>query len=90
MNPIESVEMSQTIKISDELYKRLEAYATGFDNTPTSVIEAILNAYEEKNPETKPKIHIRDQSDARPPFSLEISYCGDSEEGFKQKLLEYK
>jgi len=37
--------MSKVIRISDDLYKRLEAHATGFD-TPSNVIEIILNAYE--------------------------------------------
>ena len=37
--------MSPVIRISDNLYQRLEAYASGFD-TPANVIETILNKYE--------------------------------------------
>ena len=37
--------MSKVIRISDNLFKRLEAHASGFD-TPSNVIEIILNAYE--------------------------------------------
>ncbi len=37
--------MSQVIRISDQLFKRLEKYAQGFD-TPAKVIEKILDEYE--------------------------------------------
>ena len=90
LKPIESVEMSQEIRISDELYKRLGAYASGFDNTPSSIIEAILNAYEEQNPNIKPNIIAQSPSEVGPSHRLEISYCGDTEEDFKQQLLEHK
>ncbi|WP_114325675.1 hypothetical protein [Candidatus Colwellia aromaticivorans] len=48
------------LRISPELYKRLEAHAKGFDS-PAQVIERILNAYEgipnspKKEPSEKPK-----------------------------------
>ncbi len=42
---MEEIVMSKVIRISDILYKRLEAHASGFD-TPSNVIEIILNAYE--------------------------------------------
>ena len=35
------------IRVSDELFSRLEAYAVGFD-TPSAVIERLLNEYENK------------------------------------------
>lgn len=37
--------MSQVIRISDQLFKRLEKYAQGFD-TPAKVVEKILDEYE--------------------------------------------
>jgi hypothetical protein len=37
--------MSQVIRIPSDIYKRLEAYAVGFD-TPAGVIERLLNFYE--------------------------------------------
>ena len=81
--------MSQVIRISDELYKRLEAYASGFDS-PSNVIETILNAYEEQNPDFQPNINALNHSEVEAATSLEISYCGISEDDFKQQLLENK
>jgi len=81
--------MSQVIRISDELFKRLEAYASGFDS-PSNVIETILNDYEERNPDFKPHINSQNLGEVKPATSLEISYCGGSEEDFKQQLLENK
>ena len=63
LQPIESVVMSQVIRISDELYKRLAAYASGFD-TPSNVIETILNDYEERNPDFKPHINSQNLGEA--------------------------
>ena len=82
--------MSQVITISDELYKRLGAYVSGFDNTPSNVIEAILNAYEEQSPNIKPNINAQSQSEVGPSHGLEISYEDGSEEAFKRRLLENK
>ena len=42
------VAMSQVIRISESLYKRLESHAKGFD-TPSSVLERVLNFYEAKH-----------------------------------------
>ncbi|RKZ79971.1 MAG: hypothetical protein DRQ35_03200 [Gammaproteobacteria bacterium] len=81
--------MSQVIRISDSLYKRLEVHASGFD-TPSNVIETILNAYEAMNPDIKPHIDTRNLAEMEPATNLEISYCGISEEEFKQQLLENK
>lgn len=81
--------MSQVIRISDELFERLEAYASGFD-TPSNVIETILNAYEGRGLDTKPNITVQAQSELRPATSLEIRYEDGSEEAFKRRLLENK
>jgi len=42
------VPMSQTIRVSNETYRRLEKHAVGFD-TPSNVIEKILDHYEGVN-----------------------------------------
>ena len=81
--------MSQVIRISDELYKRLEAHASGFD-TPSNVIENILNIYEEQNPDIKPHLDAHNPLEIEPATGLEISYCGSSEEAFKRQLLDNK
>ena len=41
--------MSQVIRISESLYKRLETHVRGFD-TPSGVIERVLDFYEEHYP----------------------------------------
>jgi hypothetical protein len=57
---IYKVHSMTVLRISPELYKRLEAHAKGFDS-PAEVIERILNAYEgipnspKKEPNEKPK-----------------------------------
>ncbi|MGK7897178.1 MAG: hypothetical protein AB4372_27070 [Xenococcus sp. (in: cyanobacteria)] len=75
--------MSQVIRIPDELYKRLEAKARGFD-TPANVIERLLNLSEGEAvpmPVTSPvpKAH-----------SLEIIFYPAKEDEFKALLLQYK
>ena len=50
--------MSPVIRISDNLYQRLEAYASGFD-TPANVIETILNKYEGVPPSLQSSIKSR-------------------------------
>jgi len=42
--------MSPVIRLSSDIYKRLECHASGFD-TPANVIEKILNHYEGISPE---------------------------------------
>lgn len=79
--------MSQVIRISDELYKRLEARASGFD-TPSNVIETILNSYEASPPNTlavSPSF-----PDIKPAKNLDICYIDGSEDDFKQALLTSK
>jgi len=83
--------MKTSITISTELYKRLEAHATGFD-TPTNVIEKILEFYENnydsapKTTETKISVAIS------PPRSiqLDVVFHPSSEIEFKQLLLSNK
>lgn len=67
------------IRISDELFSRLEAYAVGFD-TPAAVIERLLNERENK--------HDRVESDPPPPFpNLRVLRIHDE---LFQFLLDYK
>ena len=77
--------MSQVIRISDDLYKRLETHASGFD-TPSNVIETILNAYEGVSPIPS----ISHTQEIKPSNSLDIVYLERSEEEFKQQLLANK
>lgn len=81
--------MSQVIRISDDLYKRLEALASGFD-TPSNVIEAILDAYENTTSAPLPSIRSSVNSKIQPADNLEIVYFSGSEEDFKQELLSCK
>jgi hypothetical protein len=83
---MKDIVMSQVIRISDELYKRLEAHALGFD-TPSNVIERILDAFEGittpiRTDPVDPEIQLAS--------SLEIVYFPDTEEIFKQELLKCK
>jgi hypothetical protein len=81
--------MSQVIRIPDDLYKRLEKYASGFD-TPARVIESILDEFEgvKSNPITDQS--TSDNFEIEPSSNLEIIYYADSEEDFKQQLLDTK
>ena len=47
--------MSQVIRIPESLYRRLESHAIGFD-TPSAVLERILDFYETHHPNTKVSI----------------------------------
>lgn len=80
--------MSQVIRISDELYRRLEMHASGFD-TPSRVIETILNAYEKANPNISARATSQN-SEVLPSNNLDIIYFAGSEEAFKQQLLVSK
>ena len=81
--------MSQVIRISDDLYKRLESHASGFD-TPSNVIETILNAYEGVSPKPNTNDNSTRTSETEPANNLDIIYFADSEEEFKQQLLTHK
>lgn len=81
--------MSQVIRISDDLYRRLESHASGFD-TPSNVIEIILNAYEGKTSNSNFDNKNRNKRDVVPAVSLEILYASGSQEQFKNELLTHK
>lgn len=81
--------MSQVIRISDDLYKRLEAHATGFD-TPSNVIENILNAFEGVTTDNLKTQNNSKSHEIKPAKELEIIYFSDSEEDFKKQLLSTK
>lgn len=82
--------MSQVIRIPDDLYKRLEKHASGFD-TPANVIERVLDAYEGIDKREGPRESSVLTSQVRKPATkLEIEYFADSEKGFKEQLLSTK
>ena len=68
------------IRISDELFSRLEAYAVGFD-TPAAVIERLLNKYENKADSEINKEKINNSSEN------EVTVIHDE---IFQFLLDYK
>jgi len=78
--------MSQVIRISDSLFKRLEAHASGFD-TPSNVIENILNVYEGNDLDSTYESNSEHNTEIQPANSLDIIYSSNSEEEFKQELL---
>ncbi len=79
--------MSQVIRISEELYNRLQAYASGFD-TPSNVIEKILDAFDGANLNSLNKNSSISNQEIEPAENLEIIYFIGSEEDFKQELLK--
>jgi hypothetical protein len=81
-NQKRSFVMSPVIRISDNLHKRLEKHAVGFD-TPASVIERLLNKIEGvDNAEGLKKAEKKDLL----PIFLEPSNI----DKFKEKLLEHR
>ena len=50
--------MSPVIRLSSDVYKRLECHASGFD-TPANVIEKLLNNYEGISPESVSKRSVK-------------------------------
>lgn len=78
--------MSQVIRISASLYKRLGMHAKGFE-TPSSVIEKLLNFYEEQ----KGINSVVDlKTSGNTPTSLEIIYYPHGEANFKKVFLQTK
>ena len=67
------------VRLPDRLYKRLEAHAKGFD-TPTNVIERLLNEYEGVQGGASKEIKIED-------VSKPILVFLPDEGSFKEKLL---
>lgn len=80
--------MEKQITMSSELYARLASHAKGFD-TPTNVIERILDFFEEHQKCStakeleNPKVNLPVAS-----YSLEVVFFPDGEEAFKKALLE--
>ncbi|MBU1404017.1 MAG: hypothetical protein KKE83_01390 [Proteobacteria bacterium] len=81
--------MSQVIRIPENLFKRLEKHAQGFD-TPANVIEKILTYYEGHSDNSQNTHLARPTQDFEPPSSLEIIFYPEGENNFKQALLEKK
>lgn len=81
--------MSQVIRIQEELYKRLEKYAHGFD-TPANVIEKILDFYERHSGNSIEAEQEKPNQSFELPSSLEIIYHPGGENIFKQELLKKK
>lgn len=78
--------MSQVIRISTNLYKRLSLHAKGFE-TPANVIENILNYYEEHN---NLELTATPFSVASSPTNLEIVFYPSGEDSFKKQLIQTK
>ena len=82
--------MEKQITISTNLYKRLEAYAVGFD-TPQDVMTRILDYYESNSGQAvnnvlpKPIVDTPARS-----LQLEISMIPNNESEFKKLMLERK
>lgn len=76
--------MSQVIRIPRSLYERLGAHAKGFE-TPASVIERLLNYYEDKKG-CKNTVVVEEDSEC--PHSLDIVYYPPGEENFKREFLK--
>lgn len=83
---MEDAVMSQVIRISNELYRRLEAHTVGFD-TPSNVIERILDVYEGVST-TEKSVDCNEL--ITPANKLEILYRPVTEEAFKEQFLETK
>lgn len=77
--------MSQVIRVSDEIYRRLESMAEGFD-TPNNVIQRLISIYEEGD--SKPHKAVRNLTSV--PADLEIVYFPAGEETFKRELLQHR
>lgn len=79
--------MSQVIRITSELYKRLEHHATGFD-TPSNVIERILNFYEGGDQTDLATLNATSSiEEVEPADKLDIIYHPANENIFKKDLL---
>ncbi|WP_157976419.1 hypothetical protein [Parahaliea mediterranea] len=78
--------MSQVIRISDELYRRLEALAEGFD-TPNNVIERLLEYYGQNGGESLP-LPDRPAQITAIPADLDLIFYPPGEERFKRELLK--
>jgi len=61
--------MCPVIRVSDELYRRLELYAVGFD-TPSSVIERLLDKYEDIDKNVKSNVDSNDKTRIQEPINI--------------------
>lgn len=78
--------MSQVIKIPFQLYDRLGLHAKGFE-TPTDVIERILNFYEsQEGVKSTEKFETRKELTGTP----DITFYPSNEHNFKKELLKTK
>jgi hypothetical protein len=81
--------MSQVIRIPDDLYRRLERHANGFD-TPASVIKRILDHFEGASKSSTTVAEDQRKQPIEPATNLEVVYYPEGELNFKQALLEAK
>ena len=65
--------MSQVIRISESLYRRLESHAKGFD-TPSSVLERVLNFYESKHSNLPQSFEQKDERPGLKPIAHASSF----------------
>lgn len=78
--------MSHVLRMTSQLYKRLETHAKGFD-TPANVIERLLDYYELNNNIESTKTL---EPDYTTPSDLEILLCPEDKSEFKKLLLADK
>ncbi|MCF7353241.1 hypothetical protein [Vibrio sp. CK2-1] len=78
--------MSQVVRISDEIYNRLESHAVGFD-TPQNIIEKLLDFYETKSDSMTPLVKVN--TDLQEAIHLDIIYYPNDVQ-FKEDLLTCK
>ncbi len=81
--------MSQVIRVSDDLYKKLESLAKGFD-TPNNVIQQLYDFFEVagKSEESKEVKQLKQAAKlSSVPRDVEIIFSPPSEEAFKRELI---
>lgn len=78
--------MSQVIRISDEIYSRLESHAVGFD-TPQNIIEKLLDFYETSDDATEQPVNVN--ASLKEAVNLDIIYYPNDVQ-FKVDLLSCK
>lgn len=85
-NHMDEQQMNRKVEISENLFKRLEKHAVGFD-TPENVIERVVNFYEKKNKSAKGLVVHRLIEEAK---GLEIVFYPSDEDSFQKELLKLK
>jgi hypothetical protein len=82
--------MEQQITMTSALFNRLESHAKGFD-TPTNVIERLLDYYEKHQNRLTPKDNEKPKESLPvKSFELEVLFFPNGEDVFKGALLERK